>query len=65
MWGDTMPFADETTEVNFKIHCRATDAILLSEAVKMKMDTLSKSDPKFKSLSDFYGLFRKVACLCV
>lgn len=65
MRGDIAMFADENTEVNFKIHCRATDTVLLAEAVKMKMDTLSKLDPKYKALSDYYGMFQKVARLCV
>lgn len=60
-----MALADENTEVNFKIHCRATDSILLAEAVKMKMDMLPKFDPNYKALSDFYGLFQGVARYCV
>ena len=60
-----MPLVDEETEVNFKIHCHATDALLLADAVKMKLDQTPKTDPNYEKLSGFYGLFENVAGICV
>ena len=52
------------TEINLKLHCYGPDLRALLDAVKEKMDRLSKTSGEYESLSNFYDTLQPYSIYC-